>query len=564
MHFCRKPVCFAVGSKTSEFASRVAGAVVASLAACGGAAVASDDWVYSVKPGDTLLGVAQDYLARPDDWMRLQRLNHVEDPRHLMPGTRIRVPVALLRHDAAVAEVIDVRGAVVEERPGAASHELKLGDRLAGGATVRTGADAIVSIRFVDGSRLLVTPNSALSLSKLVTLGKSGMAQTVMELEHGSVENKVAHQQLPAAQYELHSRALNLAVRGTEFRARVDDSGGVSGIGEVLEGVVHAQGVQGTPVDVGAGYGTTASPGGAPGKPQRLPEPPDLSGNAQRVEAVPLRFSWPAAPSVRGYHAQVFSDRSFEHLLLDGVFPLQGAVAGAKWADLPDGHYVLRVRAVLANGLEGLNADQDFVLKARPEPPAVIGPLDGAKSYGTDASLRWSRSLNAQTYRVQVSDQPDFARLLVDAKALPDTELKTPLVPGPYYWRVASIVGDDDQGPFGDAQAFTQRAVPESPQLDAPAIDDKQMVFKWKASAPGSHYQVQLARGTDFKDLCEDQSVASNEVRLDRPASGTYYLRIKTVDADGFEGPFGASQRVDVPAPKPWWLLLIPLLALIR
>jgi hypothetical protein len=59
--------------------------------------------------------------------------------------------------------------------------------------------------------------------------------------------------------------------------------------------------------------------------------------------------------------------------------------------DLPDGDQHVRVRAIDARGLEGLNADRAFTLSARPEPPllsqpaSVAGACPGA---GGDASGR--------------------------------------------------------------------------------------------------------------------------------------------------------------------------------
>jgi len=89
---------------------------------------------------------------------------------------------------------------------------------------------------------------------------------------------------------------------------------------------------------------------------------------------------------------------------MDGVF----AGPAAKWADLPDGRYVLRVRAIDAGGLEGVNAERAFTLKARPEPPFVSAPLSGHKVYGPEARLRWSASSSAQSYRLQLSPKPEL------------------------------------------------------------------------------------------------------------------------------------------------------------
>jgi hypothetical protein len=46
-----------------------------------------------------------------------------------------------------------------------------------------------------------------------------------------------------------------------------------------------------------------------------------------------------------------------------------------------------------------------------------------------------------------------------------------------------------------------------------------------------------------------------------RPEGGSYFMRVRATDADGFVGPFTRPQRIEVP-PKPWpwwpWLLLLP------
>jgi hypothetical protein len=40
-----------------------------------------------------------------------------------------------------------------------------------------------------------------------------------------------------------------------------------------------------------------------------------------------------------------------------------------------------------------------------------------------------------------------------------------------------------------------------------------------------------------------------------------YHLRVRTIDANGFEGPYGGAQQVEVPRRFNWWwlLLLVPL-----
>ena len=351
---------------------------------------------------------------------------------------------------------------------------------------------------------------------------------------------------------------LNLGVRGTDFQVRVDAQKQVSR-SEVLEGRVAAQGAK-AQVLVDAGFGTVTGAGGEPQAPRALLAAPELRGISQRLERVPLRFSWEAVKGAKAYRAQVFADRSLDQLLLDGVF----TQSNARWQDLPDGSYVLRVRSIDDAGLEGLATLTDFVLKARPEPPFTSLPAEGAKVYGDSAQFKWTLSSKAERYRLQVSDSADFKQLLLDKKDLSTNEFTLALAPGNYFWRIASIARGDDQGPFSDTLSFVQRKIPESPALEAPAIGDKELSFRWKAREPGQTFQYQMAADPDFKTVLSDKAIAEPVVVLAKPEPGVYYLRVKTIDADGFAGPFGAAQQFEIKGTPLWHYLPLVLLLLIH
>ena len=67
------------------------------------------------------------------------------------------------------------------------------------------------------------------------------------------------------------------------------------------------------------------------------------------------------------------------------------------------------------------------------------------------------------------------------------------------------------------------------------------------------HFQV--AEDPGFTVLVDDRRTTEQPAAVATPTPGTYYLRARTIDADGFEGPFGAAQRVEVPRSN-WWLLM--------
>ena len=74
-------------------------------------APASDLYVHTIAPRDTLIALSRTLLAEPRRWTLLQRLNRVRNPRRLKPGRTLRIPIDLLRTIPASAEVLWVRGA---------------------------------------------------------------------------------------------------------------------------------------------------------------------------------------------------------------------------------------------------------------------------------------------------------------------------------------------------------------------------------------------------------------------------------------------------------------------
>ena len=503
------------------------------------------DWIYAVRAGDTLIGLTEALLKPPATWQKLQQINAVPDPLHLVPGKPLRIPVAWLRREATVAEIVHVQGAVHVRREGSEAAAAASGSSLRAGDLITTGPQSTLTLRFIDGSRVLVSPDSAVTIESLMVVGKARMAETRIRIDVGGVESRVSPQKGVASKFEIMTPTLNLGVRGTDFQARFDPRDKVSRA-EVHAGRVTARGAKVT-VRLDAGFGTLAAAGGDPQPPRRLPGAPALRGIAGKLEHVPLRFSWEPVADAYAYRAQVYADRTFDRLLLDASF-VQPA---ARWSDLPDGRYVLRVRSVDALGLEGAATTVDFVLKARPEAPFTTQPGEGAKVYGDGATFKWAASSAARSYRLQVSERPDFEELRLDRNDLTGTEFTVALPPGSYHWRIATVAQGNDQGPFSDALSFVQRKIPESPALEAPSIDDKEIAIRWKARDPGQRFEYQFASDAEFRNLLVEGQTAEPMAVLPRPDAGVYHLRVKAIDADGFSGPFGAAQSIEIEG-SPW------------
>ena len=520
----------------------------------------ADEWNYAVTKGDTLIGLVERLMKPATDWRKLQQLNRLPSPQRLAPGTVVRIPVAWLRSDTTVATVVQAQGSVIVQRGTARLGQTVAGAELLPGDRIETGPQSTVAVRFIDGSRILVSPASKVSIESLLVYGKTGLTETRLKIEEGAVDSQVKPMSSAASKYVVTTPAFHLGVRGTEFRARFDSSTQTA-FSEVLEGAVAAEG-KSSEVRLNAGFGTLAQVNSEPKPPKRLLAAPLLRGIPTFADRVPVSLAWEPEPGATAFRTKLFAREAPERQLFEDLF----AKPQARWADLPDGAYVLQVRSVDADGLEGASATREFILKARPEAPFINQPADGAKVYGDEVTFKWGESQAAEKYHLQVSGNADFKALLLDRQDITGNEFKLALPPGNYFWRIASVAKGNDRGPFGDAFGFVQRKIPESPgALDAPAVSDTEIAFSWKAREPGQTFQYQVSDDPKFAATLLEKSVAEPTAKFAKPKPGTYYLRIKTLDADGFAGPYGGAQKFTIEEPPtPWWkflpLLLIPFL----
>ncbi len=99
--------------------------------------------------------------------------------------------------------------------------------------------------------------------------------------------------------------------------------------------------------------------------------------------------------------------------------------------------------------------------------------------------------------------------------------------------------------------------------MQPPEVTADTLTFRWSAGSPGQHYEFQLAKDTEFENIVIDTRLSEPQLTLRRPESGFHYLRIRTIEADGYVGPYGPVQRIDVPPADYWPAGLITFLSLI-
>lgn len=519
---------------------------------------AEDEWIYSVVDGDNLWDFSEKYLDSVKRFEAIRKINNVAQPRRMQPGTRLRVPMKWIRSnpvaarlESATGELQLIRAAGAVEASPSAGTEIRLGDRL------KTGQGGNAVIQFADGSRLTLYAASEMRFDHLSAHGETGMVDSRLRLIEGRLDTQVNPAVGPGSRFEVHTPSAVSAVRGTEYRAAVQDSAGTSSV-EVLRGKVNVAGGSKARL-VAAGFGTQVAQGQPPIEPRELLPAPTLEALPDRIRELNWPIVWTPVQGARTYRFGI-STRALPDVLLSDQLVER---ARMPLPDLPDGEYRLRVRAIDDIGLEGHDRVRDIVIDARPQPPVPLQPSDGKVQRGAPAELRWSASADADHYRLEIAADSEFASAPATYDPGAGVVFVTDAIdqPGTYYWRIASVAADGEVGPYSDTRSWVLKPIPDAVEPAVDASEDGRLHASWRRAGADQSYQVQLALDPGFGELEIDERVTEPAISFDPRAGQVRYLRVRTVEPDGYLGPWGAVQRIDPPIDRTRWI--IPLIGVL-
>jgi peptidoglycan-binding lysM len=422
--------------------------------------------LYTVQPGDTLLGLSQHLLDTPERWHDVQKLNDIPRPRRLQPGTTLRLLPGWLKPHAERATLETASNEVkINGKP---AHD---GDHLPEGTTVKTGPDSAALITLPDGTRLRIPSATEVRLERLRAYHGEKDLDAGFLLRHGGIEPDSPGKR--SRPLNIRTPSGNAAVRGTHFRVHAENKRSTV---EVLRGQVAAGNRRSTtPVDAGQGAWFTAK-----GKPTVTPLPPapeltTLSGRTWHETApqlpLPARDAQTAA-----WHVEVSTRQDFGAMVLDTRTQAPAFTLPSR----QDGPHFVRVSRISPTGIEGYAGLAEISILARPLPPK-LQPQAAEVQVNRDHPLMfvWQAVPDEvalpQRYRLQVAADAGFRTILHDtvvdtrsARIQPDT--RRPLA---RWWRVAAIEGEgahQKQGPFSAAQRFVLK-------VDAPIVEAKPRPF---------------------------------------------------------------------------------------
>lgn len=359
------------------------------------ATATAKDWVYTVKPGDTLWDLCLTYTTHKACWMEVGEYNGVGYPPSLAPGTRIRFPVAWLKAQPVPANVIYVAGNVQLALANQQARPAAVGDALPMGAQVQTGEGSSATLQFADGATLVLEPQSQVVMDLLTRHQQTGMVNTRLNLLSGAAKSRVPKRE-PRSNFSVSTPSAIAAVRGTDFRVSADASQMRS---EVFEGNIEVanppQANKRQRVVLPQSFGLRVEQGKPLGKPVALLAPVAWFDDAENV-VLPYTLKWQPAAEASRYKIELLAPSAAEEIIASGY-----STEGAWLLPLAQGQcFSARVSAIDSSGLQGMPAVRELCAAEALRPAQALSIQS--------KQLIWQAVPNAVAYRVEVSEDAAF------------------------------------------------------------------------------------------------------------------------------------------------------------
>jgi phosphodiesterase/alkaline phosphatase D-like protein len=238
------------------------------------------------------------------------------------------------------------------------------------------------------------------------------------------------------------------------------------------------------------------------------PDPP-TNLSVTSVSTASATLTWQSVPSAATYEIEVATDSKFHSVVSSGSTPSTSydasGLAGATT-------FLWRVRSddgkKVSDWQDGASftTDPPQVVARPPAAPSLVSPSNNAKDVPTDVTLLWSSVAGADSYRIQISTERDFAGTVADAAGITVTSFDaTGLTPGTkMYWRV-SATNAGGTSPWSSTRALTVASIQVSgsgsnspASVDPPTglqvdnVTSTSSDLSW-TGPPGAKYEVQLS-----------------------------------------------------------------------
>lgn len=388
-----------------------------------------DEITYTIRKGDTLIGLGKRYFVSPESYKTVERLNGFTDPSKMRVGAKIIIPTNLLKHALQSAKVIALKGQANVQR-GGKSVALAINSQVSEGAVIQTAADGFLTLQLANGSRVAMPSNSRVRILRMRTFLLTSGTDTDFAVEKGRTETTAVPLRDNRSRFRVRTPVAVSAVRGTVFRIGYDGPDTPS-LTEVVEGSVAVDvKASGANTILPTAFGAAAAASGKLEKEELLP-PPEFAAGGQQQRGSDVIFGLVPNPGAVGYHVQIATDAKF----IDIVSSARARDALVNLGSLPNGNYYARAMAIAPSGLEGLPQPIAFSRKLEALNSGKLSESKGGYRLGWDLG-----KVEKAVYRLQLFGDANPSIPIIDEPGLTQAELMVyGLEPGRYSWRIGRL-----------------------------------------------------------------------------------------------------------------------------
>lgn len=506
----------------------------------------------TVVQNDNVINICNHYLRDPFRWPEIARINRLKNRDLIYPGQHLLIPVRYLKGVPVSGRAVFVKGNVtVRNKSDAEWKTVHVHDVILEGQSLCTGPESVVEIVFEDGTSFLQCPETILDVNQTQRNVDASLWQRFI-LRSGQILLKVRRSLGGESRIEIQTPAGTAVARGTDFRVSTDAKQNMTSA--VREGKIDVSAMKKT-VALAAGEGTRVQKGEPPGKPRKLLDPPDFTDLQTLYRTLPVRLHFSNVEGAQSYRVWLSADAEGKNVVRETVVR-RGAAA--LFTDLDDGVYHLHGQSIDNLGIEGFSSTpQKLILRVNPAPPFIQSPVDASEIKGKTVTWRWLTVSGAAHYVLNISRDRNFARDVFRTDINESSYQRVFQDFGTYYFRICSVAADGFESLWSDTLSFKLVPPPPAPSVEQTLVNDKELRIRWKDQGAKMTYRAQVAGDEKFSRVLMDRVCAAAEINFPRPSgSGVYYVRIKTIDSDGYEGDFSPPQHFEIKCDREHWIAL--------
>ena len=190
-----------------------------------------------------------------------------------------------------------------------------------------------------------------------------------------------------------------------------------------------------------------------------------------------------------------------------------------------------------------------------PLPPKLVNRQSLYRAMPLD--FQFENVPGAASYRVMLARDKDFKDVIKNELIAPQDTLKIVGVDdGTYFLQSRSINDVGLEGPSLEPAEIKVRVNPLPPYIQSPAdgadIRDKSVRFEWLKVKKAVKYHLQVAEDNQFQTIVADtRGVTGVSSKTGSLEFKTYYFRIRSVAADGYEGIWSDILSFNIIPPPP-------------